>query len=77
MLVAELVEPDPTRPNEGRLHFQVEWYVVCNLVCRHLVSELYWAILCQINKEFWVTSWILMKLGVFVIPMVLTTHTNF
>ena len=32
---------------------------------------------CQINKEFWVTSWILVKLGVFVLPMVLTTHTIF
>ena len=36
-----------------------------------------WVIPCQINKEFWVTAWILMKLGVFVVPMVLTTHTNF
>ena len=32
---------------------------------------------CQINKEFWVTSRILTKLIVFVVPMVLTTHTNF
>jgi len=22
---AELGEPDPARPNEGRLHFKVEW----------------------------------------------------
>lgn len=30
----ELGEPDPARPNEGRLHFQVEWYaLVINLSC--------------------------------------------
>jgi len=32
---------------------------------------------CQINKEFWVTTRILTKLGVFVVPMVLTTNANF
>ena len=32
---------------------------------------------CQINKEFRVTSRILTKLGVFVVPMVLITHANF
>ena len=29
------------------------------------------------KQEFWVTSWILTKLILFVVPMVLTTHTNF
>ena len=33
-----------------------------------------WVIPCQINKEFWVTSLIVMKVGVLVVPMVLTTH---
>ena len=32
---------------------------------------------CQINKEFRVTSRILTKLGVFVVPVVLITHANF
>ena len=32
---------------------------------------------CQINKEFGVTSRILTKLGVFVVPVVLITHANF
>ena len=32
---------------------------------------------CQINKEFRVTSWILTKLGMFVVPVVLITHANF
>ena len=32
---------------------------------------------CQINKEFRVTSQILTKLGVFVVPVVLITHANF
>ena len=41
------------------------------------VFYLIWVIPCQINKEFWVTSRILTKLGVFVVPMVLTTRTNF
>ena len=36
-----------------------------------------WVIPCQINKEFRVTSRILTKLGVFVVPMVLITHANF
>ena len=36
-----------------------------------------WVILCQINKEFRVTTWILMELGVFVVPVVLITHINF
>ena len=37
----------------------------------------YWVIPCQINKEFRVTSRILTKLGVFVVPVVLITHANF
>jgi len=42
------------------------------------VDEQYIGVIpCQINKEFWVTSRILTKLGVFVVHMVLTTHTNF
>ena len=45
---------------------------ICNLG-----SHILWVIPCQINKEFWVTSRILTKLGVFVVPMVLTTHSNF
>ena len=44
---------------------------------RLFLSRYLWVILCQINKEFWITSQILPKLGVFVVPMVLTTHTNF
>ena len=32
---------------------------------------------CQINKEFRITSRILTKLGVFVVPVVLITHANF
>ena len=32
---------------------------------------------CQINKEFRVTSRILTKLGMFVVPAVLITHANF
>ena len=32
---------------------------------------------CQINQEFSVTSWILTKLGVFVVPVELITHANF
>jgi len=36
-----------------------------------------WVIPCQINQEFRVTSRILTKLGVFVVPMGLITHTNF
>ena len=46
------------------------WFVICYWSC-------FWVIPCQINKEFWVTYRILTKLGVFVVPMVLTTHTNF
>ena len=36
-----------------------------------------WVIPCQINKEFRVTSRILTKFGVFVVPVVLITHANF
>jgi len=36
-----------------------------------------WVIPCQINQEFRITSWILTKLSVFVVPMGLITHTNF
>ena len=32
---------------------------------------------CQINKEFRVTSRILTKLGMFIVPVVLITHANF
>ena len=32
---------------------------------------------CQINQEFRVTSQILTKLGVFVVPVALITHANF
>ena len=31
---------------------------------------------CQINKEIRIISWILMKHGVFVVPMVFITCTN-
>ena len=32
---------------------------------------------CQIDQKFRVTTRILMKLGIFVVPMGLITHTNF
>ena len=36
-----------------------------------------WVIPCQVNQKFRITSRILMKLGIFVIPMGLITCTNF
>ena len=44
--------------------------------CTYSLAGL-WVIPCQINKEFRVTSRILTKFGVFVVPMVLITHANF
>ena len=45
--------------------------------CRLLKLMDIWVIPCQINKEFRVTSQILMKLGVFVVPVVFITHAIF
>ena len=44
--------------------------------CKVVIHSI-WVIPCQINKEFRVTSRILMKLGVFVVPVVLITRANF
>ena len=46
------------------------------LYCMYCVFHT-WVIQCRINKEFRVTSRILMKLGVFVVPVVLITHAIF
>ena len=61
----------------------VNWSIVV-VACIHqitLVKEIrlhyMWVIPCQINKEFRVTSRILTKLGVFVVPVVLITYANF
>ena len=73
----------------GKLLTTVKWSTFCviSFMCsllsalnRHIAMELgnYIRVLpCHIYKEFWVTSRILTKLGVFVVPMVLTTHANF
>ena len=55
------------------------WLVCSKFMYKLQNGNVLWVIPCQISKEFWVTSWILTKLaiGVFVVPMVLTTHTNF
>ena len=55
------------------------FYFLFNLYTTNLIILLFmlWVIPCQINKEFKVTSQILTKLGVFVVPMVLITHANF
>ena len=46
------------------------FYYVTTLNCLRVIP-------CQINQEFRVTSQILTKLGVFVVPVVLITHANF
>ena len=43
---AELGEPDPARPDEGRLHFQVEWYLCVSLCVLEIVFVSICAYVC-------------------------------
>ena len=61
----------------GIVFAEVASYWLCFSKGWHQIRFYKGVIPCQIIKEFWVTSRILMKLIVFVVPMVLTTHTNF
>ena len=59
---------------------KMSWLDVPSVLCLFLDKNQFvdnGVIPCQINKEFRVTSRILMKLVVFVVPMVLITHANF
>ena len=72
------VSRDDGGSNTGPIIVPIVIIVILVIIIIALVIFfLLWVIRCQINKEFWVTSQILTKLGVFVVPMVLTTHTNF
>ena len=43
----------------------------------YFLAKSTWVIPCQINTEFGVTSRILTKLGVIIVPVMLTTCTKF
>ena len=62
----KLQQSQPITTEYGELHFLLNNWAEC-----------LWVIPCQINKEFRVTSRILTKFVVFVVPVVLITHANF
>ena len=78
IMVRHLPFHDHFWPEEvGCVHVSCTLIAFFDLVFHVIVNSRNRVIPYQINKEFRVTSRILTKLGVFVVPVVLITHANF